>query len=266
MNDLLNEVLISHGGAERWQSVKSIAAHGGVVGLLPKRFAGNRLAHATFEVQVGKQHTVLHDFPEAGKRAVFDEGTVRIETSHGEKLDARTDARSAFFGLSGVRRNFHWDPLDVAYFAGYASWNYLTSPLLLTRDGVSVTDGGTCHMRGEIWRRLEVRFPRKLHTHCERQTFYVDAEGLIRRHDFVAQPVGSWARAALYCDQHREFDGLIFPTRRRVFPRGLGRQVLFRPTLLALEFQEIEIERYDFPLPRASVRGGRAPPARTTDG
>lgn len=66
---------------------------------------------------------------------------------------------------------------------------------------------------------------------------------LIRRHDFVAEPVGSWAKAALYCDQHREFDGLTFPTRRRVLPRGPGGRVPSRPTLLALDFDDIEIKR-----------------------
>ena len=35
----------------------------------------------------------------------------------------------------------------------------------------------------------------------------------------------------------------IFPTRRRVFPRGPGGRVLSRPTLLALDFDEIEIQR-----------------------
>jgi len=243
MNELLDEVLTASGGAERWRSVSAITAHGHLAGLLPKRFAGNKLANFIFEVQVAEQHTVLRDFPQVDMRAVFDRGDVRIESRDGEQLETRTDPRSAFFGLSGLRRNVHWDPLDVAYFAGYASWNYLTSPLLLTRDDVTVTEGEPWQERGESWRRLEVSFPLGFHTHCQQQTFYVDTDGLIRRHDFVAEAVGKWANAALYCDQHRQFDGLLFPTRRCVFPRGPGGRVLPRPTLLALNFDEIEIER-----------------------
>jgi len=45
-----------------------------------------------------------------------------------------------------------------------------------------------------------------------------------------------------YCDQHRQFDGPTFPTRRRVLPRGPGDRVLSRPTLLALDFDDIEIK------------------------
>src|SRR5215472_10669403 len=243
MNELLDEVLTAHGGAQRWQSVSARTAPGRLDGLLPKRFPGNKLANFTVAVHVAEQHTVLHDFPQAGKRAVFDRGDVRIETDYGEQLDTRTSPRSAFFGLSGIRRNVHWDPLDVAYFAGCAFWNYPTAPLLLTRKGITITEGQPRQESGQEWRRLQATFAAQIDTHCREQTFYVDTDGLIRRHDFVAEPVGSWARAALYCYQHREFDGLTFPTRRRVFPRGLGGRVLARPTLLALDFDEIEIER-----------------------
>lgn len=242
MNERLDDVLIAHGGVERWQSVSAITAQGRLDGLLPNRFPGNKLAKFTVQVQVAEQHTVLHDFPQAGKRAVFDRGEVRIETHDGEYLDTRADPRSAFSGLSGIRRNVHWDPLDTAYFAGYAFWNYLTAPLLLTRDDITVTEGEPWHESGQQWRRLQAMFPAQIDTHCQHQTFYVDADGLIRRHDFVAEPVGIWAKAALYCDQHREFDGLIFPTRRRVFPRSPSGRVLTRPTFLTLDFDEIEIE------------------------
>jgi hypothetical protein len=241
MSALLDEVLTAHGGAERWQSVSTITARGRLEGLLPKRFAGNKLSNFTFQVQVAEQHTVLHDFPHAGKRAVFDRGDVRIESHDGEQFDTRTDPRSAFFGLSGIRRNVHWDPLDVAYFAGYASWNYLTAALLLTRDDIAVTEGEPWQESGQIWRRLQATFPAQIDTHCRQQTFYVDTDGLIRRHDFVAEPVGKWAKAALFCDQHRQFDGLIFPTRRRVLPRGHAGRVFPRPIFLALDFDEIEI-------------------------
>jgi hypothetical protein len=243
MNGLLRDVLVAHGGKQRWQSVSTITARGGLNGLLPKRFPGNKLTAFSVEVRTADPHTVLHDFPHAGLRAIFDSGDVRIENHTGEVLDARTDPRARFSGLNGWRRNVHWDPLDVAYFAGYAFWNYLTAPLLLSRGDISVTEGEPWQESGQRWRRLLATFPAGIDTHCRRQTFYVDAAGLIRRHDFLAEPVGAWAAAALYCSQHRDFDGLIFPTRRRVLPRGPGARVLPRPTLLTLDFDEIEINR-----------------------
>ncbi|MCV7226245.1 hypothetical protein [Mycolicibacterium komossense] len=243
MGGLLDDVIAAHGGAQRWQSVSSITARGRLGGLLPRRFPGNKLATFAVEVRLDEPHTVLQGFPRKGERAVFDRGEVRIENHAGAPLDTRTDPRATFFGLRGLRRNLRWDPLDVAYFAGYAFWNYLTAPLLLTRNDVTVTEGEPWRESGQHWRRLLATFPARIDTHCRQQTFYIDAAGLIRRHDFLAEPVGGWATAALYCSRHRNVDGLIFPTQRRVLPRGPGARVLPRPTLLALDFDEIEINR-----------------------
>ena len=72
MNELPEEVLTAHGGAQRWRSVSTITARGGVGGVLPKRFPGNKLAHFTVQVHVAEQRTVLRDFPRPGQRGVFD--------------------------------------------------------------------------------------------------------------------------------------------------------------------------------------------------
>jgi hypothetical protein len=50
------------------------------------------------------------------------------------------------------------------------------------------------------------------------------------------------AKAAHYADGHREFDGLVFPTRRRVRPRGPGGRALSRPTLVAVDVLEVVVE------------------------
>jgi hypothetical protein len=242
MSGLLDEVLDAHGGLERWRAVTALTAHGRFGGLLRARFPGNRMASVTVRVQPAEQHAVLHGFPHEDHQAVFDRGDVRIETRDGGLIDTRQDARAAFAGLSGLRRNLRWDALDVAYFAGYAWWNYLSTPMLLTHEGVTVTEGDTQPVAGERWRSLEVSFPPGIHTHSPRQTFHVDPAGLIRRHDYVAQPIGRWARAAHYCDDHRHFAGLVFPTRRRVRPRGPGGRSFPNPILVALDIDQIDIE------------------------
>jgi len=242
MSGLLDEVLAAHGGLERWQSVNALTAHGRFGGLLSSRFPGNRMASVTVRVHLAQQYAVFQDFPNVDRRAVFDRGEVRIETPEGDVVESRPDARAAFAGLSGLRRNVRWDALDVAYFTGYAWWNYLTTPFLLTRDGVTVTEGDTRSESGEQWRRLEVSFPPNVHTHSRQQTFHVDSVGLIRRHDYVAEPVGRWARAAHYCSNHQPSAGLVFPMRRRVQPRVPGGRVLRHPTLVALDIDKIEVE------------------------
>ena len=206
------------------------------------RFPGNRLGDYELAVEVGEPRATMDPFPEAGRRGVFDRGRVRIESRAGEVLESRDDPRAAFSGASGLRRNLRWDPLDSAYFAGYAMWNYLTTPLLLTVDGVRVREGEPWRAGAEQWRRLEVDFPNRLDTHSRHQTFYVDSVGLVRRHDYTAEVVGGWARAAHMLADHREVGGLAFPTRRWVRPRGPRNRVLPGPTLVSIGVAEIRVE------------------------
>jgi hypothetical protein len=242
MGGLLDEVLAVHGGIERWRAATALTVHGRFGGLLRARFPGNRMTKVTARLHMADQRAIFHGFPRDDQQAVFDRGDVRIETSGGDLIAARRDARSAFAGFGAVRRNVRWDPLDAAYFAGYAWWNYLSAPLLFTRSGVTCTEGDAWPEAGQQWRRLHVSFPSHIHTHSPQQTFYIDADGLIRRHDYIAEPVGRWARAAHYCAEHRRFDGLVFPTHRWVLPRGPGGRTVPAPTLVALDIDHIEIE------------------------
>ena len=240
--DLVGEVLDAHGRLDRWRAARTIEAHVRSGGLLPRtRIPGNRFADYRLTVEVPEQRTVMDPFPRDGRRGVFDRGDVRIEDDDGAIMASRSDPRSAFSGLSGLRRSLRWDALDSAYFAGYAMWNYLTWPYLLTREGVEVREGESWTADGERWRRLEVTFPGGLHTHSRSQTFYIDDRRLIRRHDYTAEPVGRWANAALLCTEHREVDGLTFPTRRRVVPRGPRNRALPFPTLVWIRLDEISV-------------------------
>lgn len=240
---LLDEVIDAHGGLERWRSVRSITARVRSGGLLLRRFPGNRLADYEGRLDLHEPRAMLFPFPEPGRRAVFDHGEARIESDRGEVLASRTRPRPEFFGLSGLRRNLRWGPLDAAYFAGYAMWNYLTTPYLFTRDGVEVREGEPRREGGETWRSLEVSFPDDLDTHCREQAFYFDSRGLLRRHDYTAEVVGGWAKAAHFCEDHREFDGLVFPTRRHVHPRAPWGGSLPRPTMVWIGIDEIRAER-----------------------
>jgi len=243
MSALLDEVLNAHGGLERWRTARAIHARvrsGGL--LLRTRVPGNRFADYRITVDVHEARTVLDPFPSAGQRGVFEGGAARIESHEGQVIDSRAHARSAFFGRSGVRRNIRWDPLDSVYFAGYAMWNYLTAPYLLTREGVQVSEAGTWQQDGETWRRLDATFPPDIATHSPRQTFYFDTAGRLRRHDYVAEVIGRWARAAQYCTDHMDVGGLVFPTRRRVYPIGPGNRSLPFPTLVWLNLTDIRVE------------------------
>ncbi|BBX58519.1 hypothetical protein NJB1907f44_21030 [Mycobacterium marinum] len=243
MSALLDEVLDAHGGLTRWRNAATIHARVRTGGLLLRtRVPGNRLADYRITVTVARQRVVLDPFPRAGQRGVFERPQVRIESDDGQVLSSRTNARAAFFGRPGLRRNIRWDPLDSVYFAGYAMWNYLTTPYLLTREGVEVSEVQPWQQGGQTWRRLRVSFPATIDTHSPRQTYYFDGDGQLRRHDYVPEVIGHWARAAHYCAEPIEADGLVFPTRRWVHPIGPGNRSLPFPTLVSIQLADVHVD------------------------
>jgi hypothetical protein len=242
MSTLLEEVLAAHGGRQRWAAASRVSARVRSGGLLIRtRVPGERFADYRVEAEVGEPYTTATPFPGAGRRGVFDHGEARIETDAGVVIGSRADPRPEFFGRAGLRRNLRWDALDSTYFAGYAMWNYLNTPYLLTREGIEASEIDPWTADEGLWRRLAVRFPEGLDTHSPRQIFYFDERGLLRRHDYVAEVVGRWARAAHLCTDHVEAGGLTFPTRRRVRPVGPGNRPLPGPTLVSLAISEIEV-------------------------
>jgi hypothetical protein len=58
-----------------------------------------------------------------------------------------------------------------------------------------------------------------LATHGREQVFHVDSNGLLRRHDYTPEVINA-GPAAHYPSEYKEFDGILVPTRRRVYRRG----------------------------------------------
>jgi len=239
--ELLEQTIAAHGGLERWDSAGEVGVRISSGGLA---FASKLQGHAVRDVEARistrGQDVTLTPYPAPGQRGVFDHsGAVRIETDEGELVEARGKAREGFRDL---RHRLWWDRLDILYFATYAIWTYVSTPFVLAREDYRVIELDPWAEDGEHWRRLAVTFPEHVHTHSRRQVFYIDANGLIRRHDYTAEPIGGWAKAAHYCLDHRSFDGLVVPTRRRVYPRKPNNERRAGPLLVWID------------LPHASVR------------
>ena len=136
-------------------------------------------------------------FPSPGRRGVFDHGEVRIETDgrRGARVAVATPGRGSSAApacaatCAGTRST---PPTSPATRSGTTSTRRTCSPAR-TCAHVSSSPGTWAARR---WRRLEADFPPGLDTHSPAQVFYFDEGGLLRRHDYVAEVVGGWARAA----------------------------------------------------------------------
>ncbi len=215
MNDLLELAIAAHGGADRWNAVRCIHLHLSVTGAL-FRIKGlpDGMTDMLMSVDAREQAVKTAPYSRSDLRGGYSPGRVWIEDRRGAMVEELEDPRSSF---AGHVREAQWNQLQRLYFISYAFWNYLATPFLLARPGF-VTRELSRHQEGnESLRRLEVAFPADIHTHCPTQVFYFGDDGLLRRHDYATDVAGGVA--AHYCFDPVDFDGIVFPTLRRVVRR-----------------------------------------------
>lgn len=220
---LLDELLAAHGGADALDGITAFD-----VGLRAGGFAfSGHFLPARFDlamrIEVESPRVHFTDLFGRGDDATFTPERVTLGAA------ARDDPRRNLHSLK-VR----WDELDFVYFVGYATWNYILTPWLLTRPGVRVEELSR--------RRLRARFPPSIPTHSPAQVFHVGEDGLLARLDYTALAFGRWARAAHVCREHRSFGGIVAPTSRRVTPRIAGRPMP-GPTLVFIELERLDAVR-----------------------
>ena len=76
-------------------------------------------------------------------------------------------------------------------------WNYLATPFLFASPDFGTKELAPQAENGETWRRLAVKYPEHIPTHCAEQTFYFGEDGLLRRLDYFVEVVND--AAAHYC-------------------------------------------------------------------
>jgi hypothetical protein len=222
----------AYGGATRWHRHRIVLVPRLLTGLLPalKGYPYTFGLPSRFVLSTARAAATFEDYPLPGAQGRFDEGTVWLLDAQGREQARSADHRASFRGWRKWRR---WTPLDALYFFGYALTHYHAVPF-------SLGDARLLRhrQRGGL-DALTVEFPPALHTHCRRQTFYFDAEGLIRRHDYVADIAGWWARGAHFWNDYVRVDGAPIARTRHVVARVGGVPLPF--TALHAEFSEVAL-------------------------
>src|SRR5260370_27378872 len=214
--DLAKLTIEAHGGLERWKRFTTLSVHGLNGGLLwgAKGKAGV-LDDVTVTVDLHDEKVSHWPFGSADRRSRFEPQRVALENANGQVLEELLQPRSSF---QGHTLETPWSDLQLAYFVGCAMWTYLNTPFLLVRPGVESEEIEPWQEAGETWRRLRVHFPADIATHSTEQTLYFDQQGLLKRHDYDVEISGG-TPAAHYVSDLKQFSGIVFPTKRRIFPR-----------------------------------------------
>jgi hypothetical protein len=236
MSELRDLVIDAHGGIERWNKVKTIEGDMSITGGLWIRKgwpAALNDVHVT--AATGKQWISYRPFLGEGMRSVCTPDRTAIETLDGKTVKDRKNPRAAF---DGHVVETPWDDLHLAYFSGYAMWNYLNTPFVFALPGFKAEEIEPWDENGEQRRRLRVVFPDDIATHCREQVFHIDAKGLIRRMDYSA-PVTGGVPTAHYLDDHRDFSGIKIATRRRALRRNADGTSIPDPVFVAIDIADV---------------------------
>jgi hypothetical protein len=218
MHDLIKSAIEAHGGLDRWNQVRQISATFAPGGVSLKQRGQEAFTRTATRVTVDalKQKTIFAPFLAQGQCGIFEPERSAVETADGAILEELKDPRPSF---KNIPAGTPWSATQLAYFAGYAMSMYFTMPFLLLRDGTECQEVEPWVEDGETWRALKVTFPGSFVTHSAEQTIYLDGMGLMRRQDYSVEVSGD-AKVAHYLYDHREFDGIVFPTRRHAYPRA----------------------------------------------
>lgn len=217
MNALIEHILEAHGGLARWQSHATLSAHlsqGGV--LWPMKGKAGMLDEVDVTVDLRRQWTSHAPFGAAGRRTAVTPARAAIETADGNVVAALDDPRASFAGF-GLETP--WSDLQLAYFVGYAMWNYLTLPFAFALPGFGFEELAPWDEAGEGWRRLRVTYPDTVATHSRVQTFYIGADGRLRRHDYDVD-INGGTPAVHYFSDYTAVDGIAMPTRHMIYVRN----------------------------------------------
>ena len=216
MPTLARDVIARYGGLDHWRRFDAVTARLRVGGALwPLKQQAGVMDEVSVRAQLREQRASHFPFTAPHLRTAYQPQRVAIEAADGKMVSELRDPRASF---GGHGLNTPWTQLQLAYFAGYAMWTYLNTPFLFAWPGVESEELSPWQENGETWRRLQVRLPADIASHGTVQTFYFDADLLLKRHDYDADILGG-VPAAHYVADHVDVSGIPVPTRRWVVRR-----------------------------------------------
>jgi hypothetical protein len=239
MTDVLDSVLEAHGGLDHWRKftqVEATAVTGG--GLWAIKGQPQDPLPRRMSVALDREWASVRPFGADDQKTAFTPERVAIEKLDGRVVSERFDPRDSF---AGHKFATPWDPLQRAYFNGYAMWTYLTTPFLLTLDGMAVQEIAPMEDNGVIWAGLRAQFPPEIATHSSVQEFYFGDDGLLRRHDYRVDVAGGFP-AVQYVYDIVEADGIKLPSKRRAFRADVQGNAIRDQLMVAIDFTDVRFE------------------------
>jgi hypothetical protein len=232
MNDLLKLAIEGHGGLRRWEQLSRFRVAASITGAIwPLKGKPGPPGAVLLEGETRDQRMTITPFPEPGRTSTWTPSEQTVETTEGVPVAARPDPAAAFVG---TLPDSPWDEFQVAYFIGEATWNYFVAPFLFARADFVTEETEPWREDGQSWRGLRVTYPDTIVALTREQTYYFDDAGLLRRLDYSVDLLGGEPEVH-YPSEYREFDGIMVPTRRRIYVRNPDGSPILDPVSVAID-------------------------------
>src|SRR6202165_123271 len=234
--DLLTAVLDAHGGLDRWRQYSRVEASivsGGLMFELkgqPQDPTPRRMTAA-----LGREWSSVQPFGADDQRTDFTPDRIAIEKLDGDLVAERDHPRDSF---AGHVLTTPWDPLQRAYFNGYALWTYLTSPFLLALPGFTVRQLGPVERHGVTLAALQVQIPPDFASHSTLQEFYFGPDLLLARHDYRVDVVGGFS-AIQYVSDFVGADGIQLPSKRRAYRCDEDGKPILEELMVSIDLSDV---------------------------
>ena len=235
---LLDAVLVAHGGLDRWRQFSSMEATivtGGKLWEIKGQPQDPTPRRMTVALQ--QEWASVQPFGAADQKSDFTPQRIAIEKLDGRVVSERVNPRDSF---AGHELTTPWDPLQRAYFNGYALWTYLTTPFLMTLPDFTVNEIDPIEDHGERWYGLQAQFPDRFASHSRLQEFYFDSDFVLRRHDYRVDVAGGFA-AIQYVYNMVEADGIRLPSKRRAYRCGADGRLLPDELMVSIDISDVHL-------------------------
>jgi hypothetical protein len=235
---LLDAVLAAHGGLDKWREFSTIEAtiiSGGKLWQIKGQPQDPTPRRMTVALQ--REWASVQPFGPADQKSDFTPQRIAIEKLDGRVVSERINPRDSF---AGHELTTPWDPLQRAYFNGYALWTYLTTPFLMTLPGFTATEIEPIEDHGERWYGLQAQFPDRLASHSHLQEFYFGSDFLLRRHDYRVDVAGGFA-AIQYVYDIVEADGIRLPSKRRAYRCDADGRLMADELMVSIDIRDVHL-------------------------
>jgi hypothetical protein len=237
MGELLDLAIKAHGGLARWNELKTIRVAASITGAIwHVKGKPDFLKNVVLTAETRNERVTI-DFPGQDKRAIFQPNRVLIEKLDRTLIESRDDPEKSF---AGQKRETPWDDIQAAYFCGEAMWTYLNAPFLYTYEGFVTEEIAPINVENSTWRRLKVTFPENVKSHTREQISCFAPNGRLCRHDYTVDILGG-APGLNYAFDYRNVEGIVIPTKRRVFAYEGDYQPVTEPLLVAIDMGHITL-------------------------